>query len=105
MATRKGTRGRRATSSSFDPAVADQLTLQALTAALTQQQLNSAAARSQTANVMNMLTMTVQLNHSAALKQLTQTGPLEAAAVQNLVRAADPQHFAAMHVATETPRG
>lgn len=83
----------------FDPAIADQLTLQALTSAITQQQLNAAAARSQLANQCNVLTMSVQLTQAAALKQLTHLSPLAAAAANNLMRAAYPQQFAGLNVA------
>jgi len=89
----------------FDPAIANQLTLQALTSALTQQQLNAAAARSQLANTANVLTLTVQLNNMAALKQLTGSSPLAVAAAETLMRAGDPSHFAGLNAAAGTPQG
>lgn len=76
--------------SGFDPKLSEQLTLQALTNALQQQQLNAAQARNNVANSCNMLTLGVQLNHMAALKQLTGTSPAAAAAAAQLAQAIQP---------------
>ena len=89
----------------LDPSISDQLTLQALTSAMTQQQLNAATARAQVANTCNVLTMTVQLNSMATLKQLTSTSPIDAAAIDNVLKAGSPQHFAGLNTAAGTPRG
>jgi len=59
----------------FDPALADQLTLQTLTGALNQQQLNSSQARASVANACNVLALGVQVNHMAMLQLLTGFSP------------------------------
>lgn len=88
----------------FDPSLANQLTLQALTGALNQQQLNAIQARSMVANVCNVLTLGVQLNHTAALQQLTGLSPLAAAAAADLAQANDVQRIAALQAVHAVPR-
>ena len=86
----------------FDPNTANQLTLQALTNALNQQQLNAAHARNMLANVGNVLTLGVQLNHAAAMQQLAGLTPMGAATAANVAAAGDTQRIAALQ-ATRIP--
>ena len=87
----------------FDPAIADQLTLLTLGSAQRQQEVNAAAAAVQSANATNILTMGVQLCHSAALNQVTSIDPMEAAAAANVRSSQDPSHFAGLSTANQVP--
>lgn len=89
----------------LDPAVAQQLTLQVLSNAVAQQQLNSALDRNQIANACNVLTLGVQMNYSAALLKLAKTGPMEAAAFENLLSSGTPSRVATLNAATQVPTG
>jgi len=87
------------TNNQFDPAVANQLTTLALTNAINQQQLNSVAARNQVANANTSLTLGVQLQQMAALKQIFQLSPMEAAASAQLTAMGDAAKLASMRAA------
>lgn len=89
----------------LDQALATQLSVLTLTNAITQQQLNSAAARNMLNNVSNVLTLGVQLNHLAALNMLTSLSPMTAAAMQQLVSAGQPQTFATLQAISPVPKG
>ncbi len=89
----------------LDKNVGQQLSLQIMTGAINQQQLNSASARNMVANTANVLTLGVQMNFTAALKMLTGTGTFEAAAMANLRQSADPARIAAMQAAARSPKG
>lgn len=89
----------------FDPRVASQISLLSMTNALNQQQLNSAMARNMVANNFNVLTLGVQLNHTATLHMLTSTSPTEAAAMDTLIRSGNPARVAAMQAYGDSPQG
>lgn len=83
----------------MDPQLAQQLSLLTLTTAIQQQQMNAALARSQLLNGANVLTLSVQLTHAAALKQLTSLTPIDAAAVQQFMAASTVQRVAGLNTA------
>lgn len=89
----------------FDANIATQLSTMLLSNAIAQQQLNAAAARSQLANVSNMLTLHVQLGHTAALGLVTQLSPVTAAALDQITAAGRPTQFATLQTASRTPQG
>lgn len=89
----------------IDVVVGNQLSALALTNALSQQQLNSAAARNALGNAGNILTLGVQLNQMATLQMLSQLSPITASAMEQLLRAGFLQHTVAMDAATAGPKG
>lgn len=88
----------------IEEGIAGQLSVQTLTAAINQQQLNAAQARNAVANACNVLTLGVQLNHIATLRQLTSLSPLAVAAATNLAQAGSAQQVAALQAAHRVPQ-
>jgi len=89
----------------LDPAVADQLTMQIITTGQQNAQLNSALGRSNLASTLNALTMGVQANQAASLKQLTSLSPQAAGAAAQLLGSQAATQAATLQAAARTPAG
>jgi len=107
MAGRQGSRrsasSTKCSKSSMDPKLAEQLSLQLLSNAITQQQLNAAAARNQVAGAQSVLTLGVQLTHMAGLRNIVGLDPMSAAAATNLQQSLFPAQAASLQTATRAP--
>lgn len=89
----------------FDPAVAQQISLQILSGAINAQQLNAAQARNMVAASSNALTLGVQLQQLSYLRKLTAVSPLAAAAASNLASSGLPSHIAGLQAMHAVPTG
>ena len=89
----------------FDTTVANQLSVQILTAAINQQQLNAAQARNMVASSGSVLTLSVQLTHLSGLQHIFGLTPFDAAATANLQAVALPTHIAGIQTGNQAPGG
>jgi hypothetical protein len=87
----------------MDPAIAQQLSIMAITAAQNQMALNGALDRNLIANVAAGLTLAIQQTNMASLYMLTSTDPMAAASAADLFRAAAPLVVAGLNTAAKLP--
>lgn len=93
--------------SGFDKKIAEQLTINALAYAQHSLRMDDVLGRNVVQSGANVLTLGVQLNHAASLKQLTSIDPMEAASAANigLSAAGMPAHIASLQTAAKAPGG